>query len=378
MRANPGGGKKGQPELKKPVALGGNGRLGFTTGACAAAAAKTATAALINPDQNLSQIEIPFPGGGRFILDVLSVRPKEFGAEAIVIKDAGDDPDVTDGVKIKVFAQKGQKGGVILKAGPGIGVVTKPGLMVACGDPAINPVPREMIKSAVREVTNEPIVIEISIIGGEELAKKTYNPRLGIVGGLSILGTSGRVRPFSLESIRCSIQCAMGIAKAASIKEPVLVPGRIGERAAKINFDLQDEEVIEVSNEWGFALESLSDYGFERVMVLGHPGKLIKLAAEEWDTHSSRSRSPLEILELLGMIPQGTKISGQVTIEGFFSLLGGDKRRPLADDVALKIREAAGRKIPSHFNASVVLIDMSGNILGTSGDFRFWKRRDGR
>ena len=136
-----------------------------------------------------------------------------------------------------------------------MGTVTKPGLAIPPGEPAINPVPRRMIREAVREVTPRGVRVTISIPGGGELARKTFNPRIGIVGGLSILGTTGIVRPFSCSALRESLRCALNVAAAAGIRAPVLVPGHIGERAARAHFRVADEQVVEVGNEWGFVLD---------------------------------------------------------------------------------------------------------------------------
>ncbi len=238
---------------------------------------------------------------------------------AAVRKDAGDDPDVTHGLEVRVRLswndeaagqasnlsaptaagclchQKNstQAGclryGVKFVAGEGVGTVTKPGLQVPPGEPAINPVPRQMIVAAIREITARGVRVEISVPGGREIAAKTFNPRLGIEGGLSILGTTGIVRPYCTRALQDALKCALDVAAACRVTAPVLVPGNIGARAARRHFSLREEQVIEAGNEWGFVLDLLSRHAFRAVMLLGHPGKLAKLAAGHWDTHSSRS-----------------------------------------------------------------------------------------
>ena len=218
---------------------------------------------------------------------------------AAVRKDAGDDPDVTHGLEVRVrlsWDDARLHGHATFVAGEGVGTVTKPGLQVPPGEPAINPVPRQMILAAVREITARGVRVEISVPGGREIAAKTFNPRLGIEGGLSILGTTGIVRPYCTRALRDALKCTLDVAAACRVTAPVLVPGNIGARAARRHFSLRDEQVIEVGNEWGFVLDLLSRHAFRAVMLLGHPGKLAKLAAGQWDTHSSRSGSVADYL----------------------------------------------------------------------------------
>ena len=151
-----------------------------------------------------------------------------------------------------------------LTAGDGVGIVTKPGLSVPRGGPAINPVPRHMIREAVREVTDRGVRVIISVPGGREIAEKTFNPRLGVIGGISILGTTGIVRPFSSAALRDALKCSLDVAAANGVAAAVLVPGHIGERADRRHFHLAAEQVVEVSNEWGFMLDCASGYPFTR------------------------------------------------------------------------------------------------------------------
>ena len=183
------------------------------------------------------------------------------------------------------------------RPGEGVGTVTKPGLAIPPGEAAINPVPRQMIRDSVREVTDRAVRVTVSIPDGEALAAKTFNPKLGVRGGLSILGTTGRVRPFSCPALQESLRCALQVALALGLKDLVFVPGHIGEKAAHRHFVLRPEQVIEVSNEWGYMLGQAAREKVPRLLVLGHPGKLVKLAEGMWDTHSSRSGSALPLVE---------------------------------------------------------------------------------
>ena len=260
-------------------------RGGFTTGACAAAAAKAA-AVMLCGGSLADTVDIPFPDGAREIFPALYVRRTGGGCEAAVRKDAGDDPDMTNGVDVIAHVSFSDGGQVCFEAGDGVGKVTLPGLSVSQGEPAINPGPREMIRAALTGFSQRGFRVRVSIPGGEEIAKKTFNPRLGVVGGLSILGTTGRVRPFSAMAIIDSLKCSLSVAAACGVRAPVLVPGNIGERAARGNYRLSPEQVIEVSNQWGAMLDETQRYDFANLLIVGHPGKLAKLTAGEWDTHS--------------------------------------------------------------------------------------------
>ncbi|HEX7579219.1 MAG TPA: cobalt-precorrin-5B (C(1))-methyltransferase CbiD, partial [Thermoanaerobaculia bacterium] len=253
-------------------------REGYTTGSCAAAAAKAALL-LLAEDLATEEVEIPLPDGQRRRLPVDHVRGTDEGAEAAVRKDAGDDPDVTNGALITAAVVWIEGNDVEFAAGEGVGTVTKPGLAVPPGKPAVNPVPQRMIREAVREVTFRGVRVTISIDGGRELAAKTFNPRLGIAGGLSILGTTGIVRPFSCSALRETLRCALRVAAATGIRAPVFVPGHIGERAARTHFRVTPEQVVEVGNEWGFAIDEAARQPFAALLMVGHPGKLAKLTA---------------------------------------------------------------------------------------------------
>jgi cobalt-precorrin-5B (C1)-methyltransferase len=321
------------------------------------------------------QVEVRLPDGQRAKLPVAAGGKEGETAWASVRKDAGDDPDVTDGVLVKAAVAWGQGDEVLLRAGEGVGVVTRPGLSVAPGEPAINPVPREMIRQAVREVSPRGILVTISIPNGEELAKKTFNPRLGIEGGLSILGTSGLVRPFSVPALRDALKCALSVAKASSIDAPVLVPGRIGERAARRHFQLVPEQVVEVSNEWGFMLDEATRYEFRNLLVLGHPGKLAKLAAGDWDTHSSRSKSAAPMVRRLAEVLIGRGVEASPTVEGLFTSLPASESRRVGDELAGLVVKAVSKRVKRRFPTPAVLVNMKGEFLGSHGDLSPWRRQ---
>ena len=258
-------------------------------------------------------------------------------------------------------------------AGEGVGTVTKPGLQIPPGQPAINPVPRQMIAAAVREVTRRGVRVEIAIPGGSEIAAKTFNPRLGIEGGLSILGTTGIVRPYCTQALCDALKCALDVAAACGVTAPVLVPGNIGARAARRHFSLRDEQLIEVGNEWGFVLDLLPQHAFQAVLLLGHPGKLAKLAAGQWDTHSARSDQAARYLGRL--VPGGSRPSRAGQHDGRRRFRRACRRREedAGRRAGQRVRAAVAGRIGDRLPVAVLLVNMAGQCLGTDGDFSPWQ-----
>lgn len=346
-------------------------RTGYTTGTCAAAAAKAAALCLF-ANRAEAAVTISFPDGTRESIPVEAACTIAGGAQASVRKDAGDDPDVTDGSLVVVRIEPVAGDAIAFAAGEGVGRVTLPGLQVPPGEPAINPGPRRMIAQALREVTASGLRVTVSIPGGAALAARTFNPRLGIEGGLSVLGTSGRVRPFSAPALRDSLRCGVDVAAALGIRAPILVPGHIGEKAVNRHYRVQPSQVIPVSNEWDFMLQQVAAGAFEHVLLAGHPGKLAKLANDEWDTHSSRSGSAVPVVRALaGSL--GIALPGECpTVEGLFEALSPDARWQLGAATAKAVRRA----VQSRYHkppATVALINMRGDLLGTDGDESPWR-----
>lgn len=290
-------------------------RSGYTTGACAAAAAKAAVLLLMGRPRP-EQVEIPFPDGIRHGFAVHHCQVKSGRAWAAVIKDAGDDPDVTNGAEIKasvsflpeeaagksslppsplplregepICIRLGQTN-VFLCGGTGVGRVTKPGLAVRPGEPAINPVPRRMILAAVLEAlgteASKSIQVEISVPRGEELAEKTLNRRLGIVGGLSILGTTGIVRPVSAEAWTATIEASLSVAQEAGLTEVVLSTGRTSEKGVQTLLTLPEEAYAMMGDYLEFSLLAAARRGFSTIHLAGMWAKIMKAALEIPQTH---------------------------------------------------------------------------------------------
>lgn len=286
-------------------------RRGWTTGACATAAAKAAYTALLTgafPDP----IEIDLPGGNRAAFALAEFELGPGGAMAGVIKDAGDDPDVTHGALVRVEVRWGLPGeGTIFRAGAGVGTVTRPGLAISPGEPAINPVPRQMIREAIAQTAQRyngscDVTVEISIPGGEALALRTLNGRLGIVGGLSILGTTGVVIPYSCSAWIHSIHRGIDVARAAGIEHVAGATGNTSEKAARALHNLPDVALIEMGDFVGGMLKYLRVHPVRRVTVAGGVAKMTKLAQGRLDLHSKRGEVDLAALAALAGEAGGT------------------------------------------------------------------------
>lgn len=270
-------------------------RRGWTTGACATAATKAALTALITgefPDP----VAILLPKGDAPHFSLCYEALNDEGAFAGIVKDAGDDPDVTHGATIIAHVVPLSPGsGVVFKAGEGVGTVTKRGLPIDVGEPAINPAPRQMMRDVVGEICAEHLLppdiqITISVPGGEELAKQTWNPRLGIVGGISILGTTGVVHPFSCSAWIHSIHRGIDVARAAKFERVIAATGSTSEAAAQAMYALPETALIDMGDFAGGMLKYLRDHPVPTVTIAGGFAKLVKLAQGALDLHSGRSQ----------------------------------------------------------------------------------------
>lgn len=269
-------------------------RSGWTTGSCAAAAAKAATQVLLDQTQ-ASAVEITLPKGQRVTFTLQRCEWGAGWAECSIIKDAGDDPDATHGAEIVARVARSSEPGLQLKGGAGVGVVTKRGIGLPVGEPAINPVPREMIRYSVEEaagarLNGNGLEVTISVPKGEEMAKKTLNARLGIIGGISILGTTGIVRPFSTAAWRASVLQSIGVSQASGCKHIVLTTGGRSEKyAMRLLPDLPEEAFIEMGDFVGAALRESVKRGMKRATICAMIGKLSKMAVGTVMTHASGS-----------------------------------------------------------------------------------------
>ena len=249
-------------------------RSGYTTGACAAAGTKAAL--LFLDGEYCEKVTIMALDGTPLHIPIQEVIRTPSGARAEVVKFSGDDPDITNGVSVFTEVVVRPEGsGVHFHAGRGIGTVTKPGLSVPPGEPSINPGPRQLIRNVIEEILGKDgsADVTISIPAGEELAKRTLNPILGIVGGISVIGTTGVLRPMSEEGFKNSLVPQMDVALAAGFDTQIFVPGKMGENAAA-RFGQPREAVVQTSNFIGFMLERAAERKLKRVLLFGHIGKL--------------------------------------------------------------------------------------------------------
>ncbi|MHC4307790.1 MAG: cobalt-precorrin-5B (C(1))-methyltransferase CbiD [Planctomycetota bacterium] len=358
-----------------------NFKFGYTTGSCAAGAAKGAAYGLLQgtiPDS----IDLLTPADVTLQLNLLHRKVGNGFAECAVRKYSGDDPDITNGCEIHVRVERSSGNGIRFIAGDGVGTVTKPGLQVPQGEPAINPVPRSMIKDSLKEVLGNHggIDVSVSVPEGKKLAKKTFNGRLGIVDGISIIGTTGIVRPMSLDSFKVSLLCGLDVAKAAGHESVVLVPGSIGETGFKRHFKIEGDQIIQMSNFVGFMLYEALERGFKSVIIGGHPGKLAKLIRGDFYTHSSDSKPANDILVNLF---KKTNIDSAIvceleespTVEGMVQIIKKHNKLDIFNRIADVVQASVYRYVSSSADIGTVLFDMKKNIIGTSKGFKVWQRR---
>lgn len=345
---------------------------GYTTGSCAAAATKAAALLLCRGVISQS-VDIPLPDGERLSLPVVHLESDEIRTSAAVRKNGGDDPDITHGLLVFSSLQLRTDATLHFAAGDGVGTVTRPGLSVPPGEPAINPGPRRMIEAALREVTDAGALVTISIPGGRKLAAKTFNPRLGIEGGLSVLGTTGRVRPFSNEAMRTALLCGLDVAIASGVRAPVFVPGNIGERAARQHLRVSGVQVVDAGNEWGLLLDRAREYRVSQLLALGHPGKLAKLWMDQWDTHSSRSPAAVGPLSEFALDLLREPVPDSPTVEGVFMGLPPEQRARLAAELCRRIQQKIAQRLGGSTDVAVALVNMAGDWLGESGDLTPWR-----
>lgn len=348
-------------------------RRGWTTGACAAAAAKAAAAALVRGDFP-DPVEITLPGGQRPAFAIAVQEAGEGFARATVVKDAGDDPDVTHGAAISAtvrFAPAGS--GILYRAGAGVGTVTRPGLPLPPGEPAINPVPRRMIAEAVFEATgSEDFEVEIAVAGGEKLAEKTLNPRLGIVGGISILGTTGIVIPFSCSAWIHSIWRGIDVARAAGLTHVLGATGNASEKAGQALHGLDEIALIDMGDFVGGMLKYLKKHPVEKVTVAGGVAKMTKLAQGMLDVHSKRGLADLEGLAALATdsgagAELASAIAGANTVAHAFAL-AAEAEFDLGALVAARAWSTAAKALDtSDIALEILVFDRDGHLRGRAG-----------
>ena len=336
-------------------------RRGWTTGACAAAAAKSACSALLG-NGFLDPSGIVLPKGEAPQFAISHQETGEGWAKACIIKDAGDDPDVTHGALICAKVSHGANG-LRFIAGEGVGTITKPGLPLAVGEPAINPVPRLMIDAAITDVLSghsPDFDIEISVKNGEALALKTWNGRLGIVGGLSILGTTGIVRPFSCSAWIASIHRGVDVARALGRTHLIAATGATSESSARRLYGLPEGDCLDMGDFVGGTLKYLRRHPVERLTIAGGIGKLSKLAQGAMDLHSGRSQVDFTALaDMAGL----DAVAGANTALEALAMVGA----PLAEAVAKGAKIQAEHVVRGAVAIEVIVVDRAGAVVAQTG-----------
>lgn len=373
-------------------------RRGFTTGTCAAAAAKAALHLLLH-DEVLSRVTVRLPDGEHYLeVPIESATLQPPWSCASVRKDAGDDPDQTHRAQIRVRLRPNACGHLVFLRGPGVGLVTQPGLQVAVGQPAINPVPRAMIHAALLDLLEEgePLLmgppehhgtetrsasagngwdVEVGCENGAEIAQRTFNPRLGIEGGISILGTTGIVEPKSLASFKAAIEVYLRVALAENSSAIVLSPGNLGQRFARNTLQLPLKQIVQMSNFAGFAIDFLqaelarAGRHLETLWLVGHPGKLCKLLLGAWDTHSQNSPSAVPAVLAMAqritprLVPLCTEAPSVEAVIEKISPHGESSRLWRALEQALNAE--VQKRAPRVQRVETVLFSLNGYALGS-------------
>jgi cobalt-precorrin-5B (C1)-methyltransferase len=372
------------PLIDLTLPSGNNLYRGMTTGSCATAAAKAALNLLLFCKKSNQEI-IGLPSGEKLKVDINFSQKTELGAMAQVTKNAGDDPDVTHQCKIEVEIKRSSAKEFRFFAGEGVGMVTESGLQIPPGEPAINPVPRKMIIENLLSLLNEPTCTEewgqsgldvvISVPGGKEIAAKTFNPRLGIQGGISILGTTGIVEPMSIGAWKSSIETYIDVALAANSEYIVFSPGRWGQNFFHKEKNVPLKRICIISNFIGFALNSLLEKvrqnpkNLKKLVLAGHPGKFAKVVAGHWNTHSSEAPSALPVILNIAKKIADQNVFAELetsrTVEHLIQLSKGQGiQENLFNAVSSEILKAVSDYIDHEVCVEILLADFKGNLIG--------------
>ena len=330
-------------------------RCGYTTGACAAAAAGAAARMLLGGEAPATW-PLATPGGVALELDILEAERGSDFARCAVRKDGGDDPDITDGVLVFATVRKAEAG-IAIDGGEGVGRVTRAGLDQPVGAAAINSVPRRMIREQVEAARERAgysggLSVVISIPGGEALARRTFNPRLGVEGGLSVIGTTGIVEPMSSAALVDTIRLELNMLRESGAKGAVLCPGNYGETFAREALGLDGAAIVSVGNFIGDAVDAAVELGFERLLLVGHIGKLAKLGIGARNTHSANGDGRMETLAACGLAAGSDadlarEVLACVTTDAALAALdGAGLLRPAMDELGARIGDTLARWTP--------------------------------
>lgn len=348
-------------------------RKGFTTGTCAQAATKGALL-MLTQRKNVNSVEVVTPSGIKLCIGLTEQKIGDNFAGCAVIKDSGDDPDITNGARISAEVKFSQKKGITIKGGEGVGKATKPGLAISVGEHAINPTPRRMIIEEAEKFLSEErtgLDITISVKDGEELAKKTYNPKLGIIGGISIIGTTGIVEPKSLDAYKASLALQLDLLKAQSIKEAVLVLGYVGEKFCREKLKLNEDSVIKIGDHIGFMLQECAKRKIKNVLLIGHIGKMIKITNGQFNTHYSFGDKRLE--SIAGYAESFAadkavieKILGQETAEAAIPILKEAGLTAAFEKIAKDVSKKSEELVNNMLKVNCIILSLNAELLAAT------------
>jgi cobalt-precorrin-5B (C1)-methyltransferase len=348
-------------------------RSGYTTGACAAAAAKAAITALLKQEM-VMKITIDLPGSRKADFTVKSCSFDNTYASCSIIKDAGDDPDITDGAEIQATVTWEKEPAIVITGGEGVGRITKLGLELAVGMDAINPIPRQMIGHSVRQVLkniacDRGVKVVISVPDGERLAQKTLNSRLGIEGGISIIGTTGIVIPYSISAYKACISQALDIAVASGCRQVVLTTGRRSEKYAQNELGLAVECYIQAGDFIGYSLNECVKRRIDKVTIWGMTGKISKMAAGHLYTNISDSRVDIGFLAEVALaccVPVETVegLKTAVTANHFRRMLPHEYTGAFCDRLCLMAALRCREKVERAFAVECIMSTFDGIIIG--------------
>jgi cobalt-precorrin-5B (C1)-methyltransferase len=366
-------------KMEKPLRRSKELRTGFSTGTAAAAAAKAALWEMLAPPCP-PEVEVDLPLGGSLIIPVRRGGCREGRGEAVVLKDAGDDPDVTNGAEIGVRVRRretpGPKDAIVFHGAEGVGRVTKPGLPLPVGEPAINPVPRRMIRRALKELWEQHcpgevlgLAVEIYVPRGEEMARYTLNPRLGILGGISILGTTGLVKPFSHQAYRATILASLRVARALGLTKVVFSTGGKSEGYIRARLpELPPEAFVQMADYVRYALRAANRFGFDEVCAAAFFGKALKIAQGWGHTHASRGLANLTELgrwtrKLTGNTSLAQEVARANTARQALEILGAAQAKPVIDEVGARMLAALRQYAGPGPGLTAVILDFAGGPL---------------
>ena len=345
-------------------------RSGYTTGACAAAGVKAAF--LFQAGADWHTVELTALDGTPLTIPVKDVAETPEGIRAEVVKFSGDDPDITNGVSVFTTVVLRDMAGIEFRAGEGVGTVTKRGMSLPVGEPSINEGPRTLIRNVIAEMTGRAdfgACVTIAIPAGVELAKKTLNPVLGIEGGISVIGTTGVLRPMSEEAFKDSLVPQIDVALASGEPVLVFVPGKIGEKIA-LSLGVPKTALIETSNFMGFMLDRAAERGAERILILGHIGKLVKMAAGVFHTHNRIADARLETLAAYaaaeGLVQDDVRavLAANTTEDAMEIIAAAGLMERVCAVVAERVHIRAERYLFGKVQVGALMVNFAGDILG--------------